>query len=395
MKKITLILTLVISFYLCNSQAVKITSAQSYLEYYFNKEGDINLEKAKADIDEAVANEKSSIMAKAWYVKGIIYQSIYENKVVLKKFESVDILGDAYAAYEKAINLNDVRFRDQEPLYKNLNGICSYIFNKGIDQFQTKKYAEGYQSFSKLEAANTFFESKAQKFSLPLNDIRNNAALCAMQGGLTKEAIVLYENIVAKGTADAAVYSSLSTLYKTDGREADAKKLLSDAVLKFPGNINLLIAQINYFLAEDKHAEAIDLINKAIELDGKNDQLYVAAGLAYDKMSTVDKISAVDKMTFVEKSRSMYLKATELNVKNLNAWNNLGSSYVDEANAIIKEMNVLGSSAADSKKYEELNVKKVAAFTKAKPFIEKALSLDPANDQLKRVMMKINGAIAN
>ena len=91
----------------------------------------------------------------------------------------------------------------------------------------------------------------------------------------------------------------------------------------------------------------------------------------------------------------MYLKATELNVKNLNAWNNLGSSYVDEANAIIKEMNVLGSSAADSKKYEELNVKKVAAFTKAKPFIEKALSLDPANDQLKRVMMKINGAIAN
>jgi tetratricopeptide (TPR) repeat protein len=307
----------------------------------------------------------------------------------------VDILGDAYAAYEKAINLNDVRFRDQEPLYKNLNGICSYIFNKGIDQFQTKKYAEGYQSFSKLEAANTFFESKAQKFALPLNDIRNNAALCAMQGGLTKEAIVLYENIVAKGTADAAVYSSLSTLYKTDGREADAKKLLSDAVLKFPGNINLLIAQINYFLAEDKHAEAIDLINKAIELDGKNDQLYVAAGLAYDKMSTVDKISAVDKMTFVEKSRSMYLKATELNVKNLNAWNNLGSSYVDEANAIIKEMNVLGSSAADSKKYEELNVKKVAAFTKAKPFIEKALSLDPANDQLKRVMMKINGAIAN
>jgi len=115
----------------------------------------------------------------------------------------------------------------------------------------------------------------------------------------------------------------------------------------------------------------------------KNDQLYVAAGLAYDQMHNV------------EKSRSMYLKATELNVKNLNAWNNLGSSYVDEANAIIKEMNVLGSSAADSKKYEELNVKKVAAFTKAKPFIEKALSLDPANDQLKRVMMKINGAIAN
>lgn len=383
MKKITLILTLVISFYLGNSQAVKITSAQSYLEYYFNKEGDINLEKAKADIDEAVANEKSTTMAKAWYVKGVIYQTIYEDSVILKKFQSVDILGDAYAAFEKAVNLNDVRFRDQEPLYKRLNIVCYYIFSKGIDQFQTKKYAEGYQSFSKLEAANTFFESKAQKFSLPLNDIRNNAALCATQGGLTKEAIVLYENIVAKGTADAAVYSSLSTLYKTDGREADAKKLLSDGLLKFPTNVNLLIGNINYYLAEDKFSEAIDLINKAIEVDEKNDQLYVAAGLAYDQMHNV------------EKSRSMYLKATELNVKNLNAWNNLGSSYVDEANAIIKEMNVLGSSAADSKKYEELNVKKVAAFTKAKPFIEKALSLDPANDQLKRVMMKINGAIAN
>ncbi len=383
MKKTILIITLIGVFYIANSQSVKITSAQSYLEYYFNKEGDINLIKAKADIDEAVVNEKSFAMAKAWYVKGIVYQSIFENDSIATKFESVDILGDAYSAYEKAINLNDVRFRDQEALYKNMNGICSYIFNKGIDQFQTKRYAEGYQSFSKLEKANTFFETNKQKFALPLNDIRNNAALCAMQGGLTEEAIQLYEDIISKGSDDASIYSSLSNLYKKGGRDADARKLLDDAVVKFPTNINLLITLINYYLAEDKHAEAIDKINKAIELDGKNDQLYVAAGLAYDKMKNV------------EKSRAMYLKSTELNEKNLNGWNNLGSSYVDEANAIIKEMNTLGSSSADSKKYDELNVKKVAAFTKAKPFIEKALSLDPTNEQLKRVMMKINGAIAN
>ena len=383
MKKTILIITLIGVFYIANSQSVKITSAQSYLEYYFNKEGDINLIKAKADIDEAVVNEKSFAMAKAWYVKGIVYQSIFENDSIATKFESVDILGDAYSAYEKAINLNDVRFRDQEALYKNMNGICSYIFNKGIDQFQTKRYAEGYQSFSKLEKANTFFETNKQKFALPLNDIRNNAALCAMQGGLTEEAIQLYEDIISKGSDDASIYSSLSNLYKKGGRDADARKLLDDAVVKFPTNINLLITLINYYLAEDKHAEAIDKINKAIELDGKNDQLYVAAGLAYDIMKNV------------EKSRAMYLKSTELNEKNLNGWNNLGSSYVDEANAIIKEMNTLGSSSADSKKYDELNVKKVAAFTKAKPFIEKALSLDPTNEQLKRVMMKINGAIAN
>jgi tetratricopeptide (TPR) repeat protein len=383
MKKITSIITLLFICFIANSQQAKITSAQSYLDFYFNKEGDINLEKAKTEIDEAVVNEKSMAMAKAWYYKGIIYQSIYENKEIAKKFETVDLLGDAYAAYVKTLELNDVRFRDQEALFKNLNGVCSYIFNRGIEQFQAKKFAEGYQSFIKLEGANTFFVNNNQKFGVPLGDIRNNAALCAMQAGMTKEAITLYENIIAKGTEDASVYSTLTTLYKKDNRDADARKLLDNAVMKFPNNINLLIAQLNYYLAEDKFAEAIDKINKAIELDPKNDQLYVAAGLAYDKMKDI------------EKSRAMYLKSTEINDKNLNAWNNLGSTYVDEANSIIKEMNALGNSAADSKRYDELNVKKVSAFTKAKPFIEKALSLDPTNEALKRVMMKINTAIAN
>jgi tetratricopeptide (TPR) repeat protein len=395
MKKITSIITLLFICFIANSQQAKITSAQSYLDFYFNKEGDINLEKAKTEIDEAVVNEKSMAMAKAWYYKGIIYQSIYENKEIAKKFETVDLLGDAYAAYVKTLELNDVRFRDKEALFKNLNGVCSYIFNRGIEQFQAKKFAEGYQSFIKLEGASDIFVRDSQKFGVPLGDIRNNAALCAMQAGMTKEAITLYENIIGKGTEDASVYSTLTTLYKKDNRDADARKLLDDAVMKFPNNINLLIAQLNYYLAEDKFAEAIDKINKAIELDPRNDQLYVAAGLAYDKMSADIKINPADKMNFMDKSRAMYLKATEINDKNLNAWNNLGSTYVDEANSIIKEMNALGNSAADSKKYDELNVKKVSAFTKAKPFIEKALSLDPTNEALKRVMMKINTAIAN
>ena len=66
MKKITSIITLLFICFIVNSQQAKITSAQSYLDFYFNKEGDINLEKAKSEIDEAVVNEKSLAMAKAW-----------------------------------------------------------------------------------------------------------------------------------------------------------------------------------------------------------------------------------------------------------------------------------------------------------------------------------------
>lgn len=383
MKKNILIISLSLFTLIINAQQVKITSAQTYLEAYLQKEGDQNLEKAKSEIDEAALNEKTAIMGKTWFVKGEIYQSIYENKAISAKYETVNILDEAYDAYKKAINLNDVRFRDQEATFTYMKSICSYLNNRGVDMFNAKKYAEAYQSFIKLEDANSFFEANKQKFPIEISAIRSNAGLCAQNAGMSSEAIKLYEGIIAKGSDDANLYATLAGLYNKEGRTADSKKLVDDAVAKFPNNINLIITQLNFYITEGKYVEAIDIIKKAIELDPKNDQLYVAAGLAYDKMKDMTNC------------RAMYKKASELNPNNLNAWNNLGGTYVEEANSYIIEMNALGNTKDDIAKSTVLDAKKIEAYKNARPYIEKALSLNPNDENLKRVMMKIKANLDN
>jgi tetratricopeptide (TPR) repeat protein len=293
------------------------------------------------------------------------------------------LLEDAYDAYKKAIDLKDVKFRDQESVYNNMKILSNNFINRGADQFQAQQYALAYQSFSKLEDMNNFFSANGQKFPHDISNVRSNAALCAQKAGMTKEAITLYEGVVSKGSDDANLYYTLSQLYKADGRDADAKKLLDDAVTKFPNNINLLISQLNYYLAENKHEEALEKLKKAISLDPKNDQLYVAAGIAFDKIKDTAQC------------REMYRKAIEVNPKNLNAWNNIGVTYVDEANIFIKEINTLGNSEADKKRYEELKKKRDASYRAAKPFLEKVIELDPTNEQVKRVMAKVNSSLAD
>lgn len=383
MKKNILIVTLSFICFFAMAQQVKITSAQVFLDAYNAKEGDQNLEKAKDEIDAAVINEKTVAMAKAWYIKGLIYLHIFENQNVKSKMASVDLLGESTASFRKAIELNDVRFRDQEATFNYMNIVSNHYYNDGVQYYNAKKYAQAYQAFIALENINTFYETNKKKFPLDISNVRSNAGLCAQNAGLTDEAIKLYEGIVAKGSEDASVYSTLVGLYSKVGKSAEAKKLVDDAVVKFPTNINLTISQLNFYIAENKYVEAIDIIKKAISLDPKNDQLYVAAGLAYDKMKDVTKC------------REMYAKALEINPENLNAVNNLGGTYVEEANGYILEMNKLGNSKEDIAKSNELDKKKIEAYKNARPYIEKALSLNPNDDSLKRVMMKIKANLDN
>ena len=53
---------------------------------------------------------------------------------------------------------------------------------------------------------------------------------------------------------------------------------------------------------------------------------------------------------------------------------------------IQKQMNDLGSTKADAKKYEELEVVRNAIFIQAKPYLEKALSIHPDDSKVKNTL---------
>jgi tetratricopeptide (TPR) repeat protein len=84
-----------------------------------------------------------------------------------------------------------------------------------------------------------------------------------------------------------------------------------------------------------------------------------------------------------------YLKAIELNPKYSNAYLNLAILKLDVDVKIVEEMNTLGNSAKDNKRYDELKGEREKVFRVALPYLEKVVELEPGNIEAKQTLLNV------
>ena len=94
-----------------------------------------------------------------------------------------------------------------------------------------------------------------------------------------------------------------------------------------------------------------------------------------------------------EKARGYYEKAIELNPKYENSYLNLSALALSQDEAIVEEMNNLGTSRADNQRYDELKQKREDMFRSAIPYLEKLLEINPKSADAVRTLMNIYGTI--
>jgi len=68
---------------------------------------------------------------------------------------------------------------------------------------------------------------------------------------------------------------------------------------------------------------------------------------------------------------------------------NTAALILDQEKDIIEEMNGLGSSSADDKKYDELKEKRQQVYQNAIPYLRSAIENDPKNLAAARTLMNI------
>ena len=81
--------------------------------------------------------------------------------------------------------------------------------------------------------------------------------------------------------------------------------------------------------------------------------------------------------------------------KYTNAYLNLSTTYVNEGNGMIDEMNSLGNSRADIAKYDELKEKKDGLFKQGADVLEDALKNNPDNENVMTQLKNIYGAMGD
>jgi tetratricopeptide (TPR) repeat protein len=383
------------------SQNSKVNSAINYMESYTQPEGASssqtkgdpkNLEEAAKNIDIAVADPSTQNSSKAWWYRSNIYQlissvpgdTIFHNNHPKASLEAV-------RSFQKLVEINDPKFRDWKDAYLNMNAICRNLFNDAVSAYQQKNYHDAYVFFCSVGDVDDLLVAKGQKRDTGfLNKSLGNAGIMAENDHAYLAAISVYKKFLLSAT-DATVYISLISDIKKARAIAEskndtvssqkltdeAKRYTDEALAKYPNESHLLIDKINFYIADGKSGEGISYIQKALEKDPKNEQLYTALGMAYEQLQ--DTANAW----------KTYLTLLDMNPNSFDANFHIGAMIYNSHKPIQEQMNKLGGSKADIKKNDELEVQRNAIFVKAKPYLEKALAAHPDDAQVKRTLNTI------
>lgn len=399
MKKIILVTAIFCGLFQAQAQKANIQSAISYLK-------DNDFENAKKMIDEATKSESTKSNAKAWFLKGVIYQAIgtpASEQMPFIQFKSTTAMGDeagipvmlegankfaaqhpdaielALEAYRKAMEFNPKY--DKEEYFFLLQSMAYGQFNNGASKMNESKFAEAKNSFLAMNQIASLDNGKVFKDQKSMDTLFAFAKMyqgnCAYQMNQLDEALPIIESCLANPiTQKADVYMMAAEIYEGKGNETKLLEVLGAAKAKFPNDKRILNSEINYYLKSGKAEESIKKLKEGIAADPKNEYLYINLGqLMYNMANPLDKsgkfLPKPTNSADLEKDAiANYNKALELNGNNYYPQYYLGLLYYNKAKEMTDEMN-----KADDKKYMAMKPERDNLINKAIPFLEKAKTL--------------------
>ncbi len=342
------------------AQPSNVVSAWNYL-----KAGE--LDKAKEMIDPAINHDKTKTWAKTWYYRGLIYQSISGSK----QFKQLDpnALTVAYESYKKSIELDPKSDYVDDINKIQMKRLMLQLFSAGIELFNNKKFDEALNYFSVVLAID------------PNDTVAVlNSAVTATRANNNAKAKEYYNRLIDMKYNDSKIYNSLANIYLMEKDTAKSFETIQKGRKQFPNDNDLLSKELFYLISANKTNEAIDGLNTILAKEPKNSTMWFALGNVYDKLSSDDFKSnkTADHDAHFAKAEEAYKKAIEIKADYFEANFNLGAMYYNLAADMIKKANDID--AIKLKEYNEAKAKFEIQLKNARPYLEKALELQPKDE---------------
>lgn len=365
------------------AQKGELSTAQSELGKYegllgnkvMAKLADASLSNAKTSIDKAAVNEKTAALPQTYAVKAAIYSYYVLSDTAVVK--AMPYFTAAEAALKKATEL-DTKGENKKTIETATVNLANYSFNKGAREYNAKQYEMAFKSFdyySQLRPGDT----TAILYT----------GLSAANSNNFDGAIASYKKLLATDyKGKAGLYGDLTYYYIQKHDTTAAIKNLEEAAAKYPSDPSFSKRIIEMNLAMGKQAEVLAKIEGAIANDPKNKTLYYYGGATYAQVAdaagrkikgTKDaaQIAAFTKTRDDnnKKAEDLYRRALEIDPNfpevNLNLGFLLLSPAIDIYNLAVK------IPVEKQKEYDAAMAKANAMAAAAKPFLIKAVELNP------------------
>jgi tetratricopeptide (TPR) repeat protein len=297
--------------------------------------------------------------------------SIFEIKGKLINNAIADSKNDKHA--DSAKKLYDAYLLDQKDTLNLYYAASTYI--------NAKNYDEALKLYEELKNLN--YSGKGSSY-LAVNKISGEEDLFATSQERDK--------MVKLGTHEkprtevvpskrGEIYKNMALILVEKGKTEEAKKAIAAARVANPEDTSLILTEANLYLETKDFDTYKKLIAEVLQKNPNDADLVFNLGV----------ISANAKNQV--EAEKYYKKVIEINPKYINAYINLAALKLENEKQIIDEMNKLGTSPKDMKRYEVLKKQREDLFRSALPFLQKAVELEPKNTDVVKTLLNVYSAL--
>lgn len=179
------------------------------------------------------------------------------------------------------------------------------------------------------------------------------------------------------------ILRNMTLIYIEQGNSEKATALMKEARSENPTDVFLMRADADMSYKMGDIARYNELMGKIVASDPDNPEIYFNLGVGSAQIGNN------------EKAIEYYTRALELKPDYEGALINMAVLKLAGEDKMVEEMNKLGNSAADNKRYDELKNKRKAIYTETLPFLERAYKLNPNNKEVIRTLMNMYSQLGN
>lgn len=181
----------------------------------------------------------------------------------------------------------------------------------------------------------------------------------------------------------AEIVKNIALIYISNDDNEKAMEAMKDAREANPDDLNLLLSEANIHFKMGNKEKFKELIEEATKRDPNNQELQFNLGvISYESGD-------------FESAKIYYQRAIDLDPKYVNAQINMAALILEGEQTLIDQMNSLGSSAADDRKYDQLKAERQDLYKSAIPYLVSALETQPKNIDTAKTLMSIYSAIGD
>jgi tetratricopeptide (TPR) repeat protein len=154
-----------------------------------------------------------------------------------------------------------------------------------------QEYGECLVNLKETEKAITIF-SRALAQSNADTGVRYRLASVQMMAQHPKDAIAILQPLLQANTPDADILELAASAYEADENTPEAVRILRQAIVSDPHNVNLYVDFANISLDHQSYQVGVDMINAGLHAEPKSAPLYVTRGVLYVQLGQFDKAEA-------------------------------------------------------------------------------------------------------